>query len=315
MFPLMDRRAVGHVLQEVASTAQAVARYPFGLAEATLTTGRPSGGQGQDTPVLLVHGYAHNESGWWAFDRALRRAGHTSIHRMNYLPLGSGVPALAERLERRVEQIRSLTGAPRVHVVGHSLGGILLRWYAQELGGSARLATAITLATPHDGTQAAWLWPERTARQLRPGSSLLRRLAAGARPTDVRWVAVWSDADPLVWPHESARLAGAKNIGVRGIGHMSFLMSPRVIRLVTAELAEDGQARFSGDQASSSRFSPIPGNRTVTSAFSPSPARSMTTPSPHLPWTTSSPTLSPSDSAPVVLAGEARSALSTTRSR
>ncbi|MHB8466694.1 MAG: esterase/lipase family protein [Acidimicrobiales bacterium] len=222
------------LVEEAASTAQCVVRYPLGLTEHELTTGHRSDGPAHDTPVLLVHGYAHNQSGWWALDRQLRRDGHTSVHRMNYLPLGSGVPALAERLASRVEEIRALTGAPRIHVVAHSLGGILLRWYVQELGGDKAIDTAITLASPHEGTQAAYLWPERTARQLRPGSRVVRRLAAGARQSPVRWVAYWSDADVLVRPRTAGRLLApelhATNVQVHGIGHLSFLMSPRVIR-------------------------------------------------------------------------------------
>ena len=234
---LLTRR----VWQEATSTAQAVVRYPLGLAEHALSTGRPSGEPTHDTPVLLVHGYGHNQSGWWAVDRALRHHGHTSVHRVNYLPLGSGVPALAERLGQRVEEIRSLTGADRVNVVAHSLGGILLRWYVQELGGDATVGTAVTLATPHEGTAAAYLWPERTARHLRPGSEIIRRLAASARPSPVRWTAMWSDFDYLVLPHPAAMLTApalrATNHRLSGIGHMSFLVSPRVIGLVTAALA------------------------------------------------------------------------------
>jgi triacylglycerol esterase/lipase EstA (alpha/beta hydrolase family) len=225
---------------ELVTTAQCLVRYPMGLVEGALTSGRPSGEASHDTPVLLVHGYGHNQSGWWVLDRHLRRAGFTSVHRLNYLPLGGGVPQLAERLSARVEEIRSFSGATRVHVVGHSLGGVLLRWYVQELGGEHRVGTAVTLGSPHEGTLAAYLWPERTARQLVPGSWVVRRLADGARRTPVRWVAVYSDRDLLVQPSSSGRLRdpamGATNIEVAGLGHLSLLVSARVLRAVTAQL-------------------------------------------------------------------------------
>jgi pimeloyl-ACP methyl ester carboxylesterase len=173
-------------------------------------------------------------------DRALRQAGFTSVHRINYLPFGSGIPALAERLAERVEEICAFTGAQRVHVVAHSLGGVLLRWYVQECGGDARVGTAITLGSPHEGTVMGYLWPERTARQLIPGSWVTRRLAAGARRTEVRWVALYSDSDLLVRPTSAGRLRGrelgATNIVVHGVGHLSLLVTPRVVRAVTAQL-------------------------------------------------------------------------------
>jgi len=228
------------LLGEAAATVRCVGHYPLGLVERALTTGQPSGQIGHDTPVLLVHGYAHNQSGWWALDRALRRAGFTSVHRLNYLPLGSGVPVLAARLGRRVEEIKALTGARRIHVVAHSLGGVLLRWYVQELGGERSVATAVTLGSPHEGTVAAYLWPERTAADLRPGSRVMRRLADGARPSAVRWVAFHSDADLLIRPASAARLRppalGATNVVVPGLGHLSLLLSGRVLRAVTAQL-------------------------------------------------------------------------------
>ncbi len=232
---------VSGVAGEVASTARFVATYPLGVAEAALTTGRPSADATHDTPVLLVHGYAHNQSGWWAFDRYLRRQGHTSIHRLNYLPIGSGVPALADRVAGRVDEILRVTGASRIHVIGHSLGGVLLRWYVEELGGDARVSTAITLGTPHQGTVAAYLWPERTARHLRPGSWVMRRLEADATPSPVRWVSVWSDADLLVQPHDAARLTApgldATNVAVHGIGHLSLLAAPQVMHVAERALA------------------------------------------------------------------------------
>jgi pimeloyl-ACP methyl ester carboxylesterase len=229
-----------NVAGEAAATARCALHYPLGLAERALTTGRPSGTTMHDTPVLLVHGYAHNQSGWWALDRHLRRAGFTSVHRLNYVPLGNGVPDLARRVARRVEEIRRLTGAPRVHVVAHSLGGILLRWYVQELGGDRSVGTAITLGSPHEGTLAAYLWPERTAVHLRPGSRIIDRLAAGARPSPVRWVAFHSNADLLIRPTGAARLRApaleATNVEVKGLGHLSLLLSPKVLRAVTAQL-------------------------------------------------------------------------------
>lgn len=232
--------AARSVAGEASATLRCALHYPLGLAERALTTGHPSGQTAHDTPVLLVHGYAHNQSGWWVLDRHLRAAGFTSVHRLNYLPLGTGVPALARRLARRVEEVKRLTGAPRVHVVAHSLGGILLRWYVQELGGDRSVATAITLGSPHEGTVAAYLWPERTAVHLRPGSQVIDRLAAGARPSPVRWVAFYSDADLLIRPTSAARLRApglaATNIKVRGLGHLSLLLSPKVLRAVTAQL-------------------------------------------------------------------------------
>ena len=221
---------------EVSSLARCAVNYPLGLVEAALTFGRPSGDTVRDVPVVLVHGYGHNRSGWFVLDRRLRRAGFTSVHTLNYWPVGAGVPTLAAALAARVEEIRDRTGHDRVHVVGHSLGGIILRWFAQEMGGAAVIDTAITLSSPHGGAPVARLAPERTAQDLRPGSWVLRRLDAGAS-TDIRWIAYYCRIDALV-PGTCGRLniPEAVNIEVPGHGHLSMLLSARVASSVTEQL-------------------------------------------------------------------------------
>ena len=238
------------VAREAANTARCLALYPAGLAEAALRTGTPRGDRTHDTPVLLVHGYGHNRSGWFLLERTLRNAGFTSVHTMNYVAWGrEGVPELAGRLARRVDEIRALTGAEKVHVVGHSMGGVLLRYYVQELGGDRYVDTAVTIASPHEGTVAALVGAGAGARDLRPGSRVMRRLAAGVRRTDVRWVAFYSNLDVLIQPAPSAMLRHpalrATNILVKDQGHLTIMMAPVVARSVVAQLeaAETGDGR------------------------------------------------------------------------
>lgn len=230
----------GHV-REALATVRCAALYPLGLVETALSTGRPSGDVVHDTPVLLVHGYGHNRSGWFLLQHSLRRAGFTSIHTMNYVAWGTeGVPELAGRLAARVAAIRALTGSEKVHIVGHSLGGVLIRWYVQELGGDRCVDTAITVASPHEGTVAALAAPGPCARDLRPGSRVMRRLAAGARPCDVSWVALYSNLDLLVQPAPSARLRDpalrAENVLVKDHGHVGIMTSPVVARAIVERL-------------------------------------------------------------------------------
>jgi pimeloyl-ACP methyl ester carboxylesterase len=228
-------------------------RYPLGVLEGAIRTGRPCGQAELDTPVLLVHGYGHNRSGWSALSRELRCAGFTSVHTWNYNPLRHDVPTLAAQLAERVELLRALTGSEKVHVVGHSLGGVLLRWYVQELGGDTRVDTAVTIASPHEGTDLARLVfgpRSRTIRQIAPGSDIMRRLAAGARSTDVRWIAYYSNLDGLVMPATSAMINApelrAVNIFVTDQGHLSILLARQVTGSIVEQLlAAEGAAGLS----------------------------------------------------------------------
>ena len=230
---------VGQV-REAATIARCAVTYPLGLAEAALSTGVPKGDRTFDTPVVLVHGYGHNRSGWFLLERRLRRVGFTSVHTLNYLPYLSGVPELADRLAERVEAICALTGSDKVHLVGHSMGGIVSRWYVQQLGGDKRVDTAITIGSPHSGTYAAMIGVGAGARDLRPGSQVMRRLERNAKPSDVRWIAYYSNLDMLIQPASSAMLdhpqLNATNILVKDHGHVSLMLSPVVGRSITYQL-------------------------------------------------------------------------------
>ena len=151
--------------------------------------------------------------------------------------------AAAARLARLVEKTCEETGYEKVHVVGHSLGGILLRWYVQELGGDATVDTAVTIASPHEGTDLARLVfgpRSRTIRQIAPGSPTMRRLAEGARPSPVRWIAYYSNLDALVVPATSAMISApelqAHNVFVKDQGHLSILLAPAVTSSIVEQL-------------------------------------------------------------------------------
>jgi triacylglycerol lipase len=192
------------------------------------------------TPVLLVHGMIDNRSIFTVLRRSLRRCGFGQVRTVNYSVFTSDVRAAAATLGRAVEEVCERTGYDRVHVVAHSLGGVVARYHVQCQGGDARVHTLVTLGAPHGGTDAARILPLRLCRQLRPGSDLIAELAAPAPGCRTRFLAVWSDLDQLIYPKTSARIEhpdlDATSVLVRGIGHMSLPATPQVARIVTRAL-------------------------------------------------------------------------------
>ena len=83
-------------------------------------------------PVVLVHGLIDNRSVFSVMRRGLSRRGFTQICTWNYSPLLSDVARGATDLGARIEQICEQTGHDRVHVVGHSLGGLIARYHVQR---------------------------------------------------------------------------------------------------------------------------------------------------------------------------------------
>jgi triacylglycerol esterase/lipase EstA (alpha/beta hydrolase family) len=193
-------------------------------------------------PVLLVHGIGDNRSAFTILRRTLRRRGFGRIVTVNYSPLTSDVRKAAADLARHVERVCQQSGYEQVFLVGHSLGGIIARYYVQCLAGDARVSTLVTLGSPHAGSQLARIAPLLVGRQLRPNSELMRELAGPAR-CSTRFVAIYSDRDEVVVPNRSARLEHpdllVTALQVHGVGHLSLLVNSTVAHAVAAALTTE----------------------------------------------------------------------------
>ena len=192
-------------------------------------------------PVVLVHGLIDNRSVFTVMRRALRRRGFAQVCTWNYSPLQRDVQSAAVALGRHIERVCRETGHERVHVVGHSLGGLVARYLVQRLGGDARVESLVTLGTPHAGTRWAHVLPTSLVRQLRPGSPLIEELARPAPACRTRITAVYSDLDQMVVPSAAGRCdhpdLQARNVLFRGVGHMSLPIHRGVADEVAATLA------------------------------------------------------------------------------
>ncbi|MFC5028794.1 alpha/beta fold hydrolase [Streptomyces sp. SID13666] len=178
-------------------------------------------------PVLLLHGFVDNRSVFTLLRRSLRKHGWTHVQALNYSPLSCDIRTAAALLGRHVEQICEQTGQRQVDIVGHSLGGLIARYYVQRLGGDSRVRTVVTLGTPHSGTRAVpLLTPHPIVRQMRPGSDLMNELTEPAPGCRTHFVAFWSDLDQLMIPVETARIDHpdllVHNVQVAGIGHLAL---------------------------------------------------------------------------------------------
>jgi triacylglycerol lipase len=161
-------------------------------------------------PVLLVHGFGGTKSSWSVIAQALSDL--------------------------------CQTGADKVQLVGHSLGGVVI---AQAIAGGGlvgQVDTVITLGSPFGGSPWAGLLPfGDLLRALRPGSPQLRRLASAPVPVGVRWLAVTAALDIIVpSPRSVPAHADVETITFDGIGHLGMLISRRVVGYIIAALPAHG---------------------------------------------------------------------------
>jgi triacylglycerol lipase len=192
-------------------------------------------------PVLLVHGFGGTKSNWSFLARTLRARGLT-VEAITYAPLGTSVEQLADRLAVEVDRMLSQTGADKVHLVGHSLGGVVIAQAIASGRLTGQVDTVVTLGAPFGGSPWANLLPVGTiARALREGSPLLRRLATAPVPEGVRWLAFTATLDMIVPGLRSVPAhADVETVTVGGIGHLGMLLSRQVVGRIVAALPAHG---------------------------------------------------------------------------
>lgn len=194
-------------------------------------------------PVLLVHGYGCNSGYWHAMSRALRKAGILH-HAVSLEPVTAGIDDYVPQVHQAVTRLRRETGAARVILVCHSMGGLVARAYLRAHGHDC-IGKVITLGTPHHGTALAHFGVGLNSHQMRWTASeqeglcsdWLRELAASEDPGLYRlFVSIWSHHDNIISPQSSSRLDGARNIELHAVGHVALALNRRVQHLVVDEI-------------------------------------------------------------------------------
>ena len=179
-------------------------------------------------PLLLVHGYNCSRGVWWLLRRQLEAAGHT-VATVSLAPPYTNIGKLVPQLAQRIENVCQATGADRVVLVAHSMGGLVCRSFLARHG-SDRVERLITIASPHSGSELARIGIGKNAREMEPGSLWLKDLTQAGLPVPA--VAIRTPHDNFVMPQDNQRLPGAIDVALEGIGHLAVLFTRRT----TAEL-------------------------------------------------------------------------------
>jgi triacylglycerol esterase/lipase EstA (alpha/beta hydrolase family) len=223
-----EARSLRTALVEWAASAALSAVRPLGFAPLPGARGRGP------RPIVVVHGYAMNRACFVPLALRLARAGLGPIVGFEYWTLGR-TAAAARQLGWFVDEVRRATGAADVDIVGHSMGGVVGRYYVVLGGGDGAVRNLVTLGSPHVGTDASRVGVGHPTRELVVGSKLLARLACAPPPARTRVVAIWSHADALV-PASTQHVRGAEEIRFADLGHVALLGSRRVAREIIARI-------------------------------------------------------------------------------
>lgn len=204
--------------------------------------------------VLMLHGFFQTRNIWEMMEDRLRHDGFGVmtfnlgglLWRFNTHP----VDRLAKLVADKVEGLAARHGFGRVHVIGHSKGGVVARRWVQHFGGDQRVKSVITLGTPHHGTPTALLGVAlmgmgtvgSSARDLLPRSRVVSAIGRDSFPAHVPLTSVYSRED-LVCPYWYSILrprpgeeTHVTNVEVRGVGHSQLVWDPSVYRVVRDRL-------------------------------------------------------------------------------
>jgi len=230
-------------LSSVSSQLVVYLTYPLGFARRLW---KPSP-QASCThpPVLLVHGLYHNASAWYLYKWWLRRRGYEKVFAWSYNTMRYDFWELAEQLKGVLQEAAGLCGGEQVVLVGHSMGGLLVRAVLADKDAAKSVRAAVVLAAPNRGSKLAALAFGRLGRSLRHDGELTTRLNALATPRSLPKLNLYSPLDNMVLPTASLEIpeAGWLQAQTAPISHVSMLYHVPTIRLVLEFLDEAALGR------------------------------------------------------------------------
>ncbi len=199
-------------------------------------------------PVVLVHGLLGNRAtNWQTYGPLLKNNGYcvfSITYGVEYdvtpINLFGGLDNMkksARQLKRFVNRILRATGAEKVDLVGHSEGTVMPQWYLKFLGGRAKVANYVGLASAYRGTQIAGLGdlvapvlPDgalptgcRSCLQFSPTSTFMKKLHKGGMlQPGVHYTSIVTRYDELVLPYTNGTLPGVDNIVLQDVCPSDF---------------------------------------------------------------------------------------------
>ncbi|MEL6338825.1 MAG: hypothetical protein AAGJ56_01430 [Myxococcota bacterium] len=224
-------RYIRAFVAEWCASLGARALYVFGLfGDGVHGRFDPTGGP----PIVLVHGFFMNRSMFLLMAWRLRRRGFRNLYRLNVRPLIAPLSEQAQQLEQLLLRVSDAAGGLPMIGIGHSQGGILLRWLASK-STRAPLQRVFTIGSPHRGTEMARFGLGVNAAEMRPSSPSLEALGES---TSVPLTAYYSELDHIIVPAESAAFGPDARL-CADAGHNALLAQSSLVEDLARTLTDE----------------------------------------------------------------------------
>jgi pimeloyl-ACP methyl ester carboxylesterase len=171
------------------------------------------GAPGADDPIILSHGYGGTRSSLLGLASYLRLSGFSNLHFFEYSrkqTAGESTAQIAELADR----VAAKSGG--VHLIGHSMGGYLLRRYARNAR-PGMVRALITLGAPYSIDQRS---PDE--------------------------LAIFGDEDPIIAAPQRSRIRAGmfrELVILDGTGHLALIYHPEALKRIETELIAKSRRR------------------------------------------------------------------------
>ncbi|MFE5919120.1 esterase/lipase family protein [Streptomyces sp. NPDC056468] len=189
---------------------------------------------------------------------------------MSYYDWRQSNATTAQQLAAEVDCLLAATGASKVDIVTHSMGGLSSRYYAKNLRGTEKIDAWVSQVGPNHGTDWANGCGYTSSFERRLGSTFLTSLNSGDEsPGTPRYGTWWSPCHTIINPESSVSLSGAMNTRTACLGHIAVSGTRSCAQAILAVTAPVGSR---GGRALGMRRFCRNSGRTIKAQVSGSPA-------------------------------------------
>lgn len=238
--PSFGARIVGHIVEVLVAAFDCVLRLLW-LMHMLPAPSDPGSG----TPIIMLPGYTENAGALWWFARKLRQRGFRPFL-VDFPSTFCSIDKNVKFLRRTIDEVRERTGAARVAIVAHSMGGVVAR--ALLLSDPQHtVLTLIALSSPFRGTHMARLGAMfglgESVIDMSPASPFAHRfLPSATASVPIRCIV--GEQENIVSPPWACVLPGCDvHLISLPVGHDAPLHLPESFHRVEQWLVQDGVLR------------------------------------------------------------------------